>query len=538
MTNIYLCIYEQMILKSIELQRIWGIGEESLKFDLKRFNLFIGKNNSGKSSVIRIIPLLHDLLSEPQNLQNDTRPMHYHVTASLNINTHNEKSDSIQNQNLKGTSIVKYSFYPPEAEKLSSTYEFIIQPMSTNKLSVEISSQRTLRDITDYFQKERFRTIKAFRKIGVSGEKVGNSESSFDLEGATVMQSWRKISASDRPHDLTVFEKVQKAIRDLLIPDLDRIVTTDENIISIVTKNKDGEGRSLPFNKYGAAFEDLFIILFEVFSCPDNCVFALEEPENHLHPALLRDFIKYLKEYTTHQYLITSHSTILLDDFIENDDSTVYSLSKIESQYPKSESIKEKNGALVDTLFNELGVKASDLLYSKCLVWVEGLSDRLYINKWIELFLNFHNKDKYIEGRDYSFVVYGAILEVLKPDMKKLNRNNFVILDRDNFLSNNATNMKRSNTNLTKKENKVRELTDSGITAIITTPPTIEGYLNEEIRQNYDISEEGKFNVIEPHKVAIASEICAKYNDWKHYENEDLTLLLNGLTEFLFKSCN
>jgi len=87
-------------------------------------------------------------------------------------------------------------------------------------------------------------------------------------------------------------------------------------------------------------------------------------------------------------------------------------------------------------VFDELGARASDLLQSNCVIWVEGPSDRIYFNKWLELFdpdLNEH--------ADYEFAFTGgAVLshfsydESSEKDMieaLKINRNAIVLMDKD-----------------------------------------------------------------------------------------------------------
>ena len=43
------------------------------------------------------------------------------------------------------------------------------------------------------------------------------------------------------------------------------------------------------------------------------------------------------------------------------------------------DNILGKKGCLDD-----IGIKASDILQSNGIIWVEGPSDRIYINKWID----------------------------------------------------------------------------------------------------------------------------------------------------------
>lgn len=51
----------------------------------------------------------------------------------------------------------------------------------------------------------------------------------------------------------------------------------------------------------------------------------------------------------------------------------VSTIQRIDNYFSKSE------------LLNDLDIRASDLLQSNGIVWVEGPSDRVYVKRWIEL---------------------------------------------------------------------------------------------------------------------------------------------------------
>ena len=53
-----------------------------------------------------------------------------------------------------------------------------------------------------------------------------------------------------------------------------------------------------------------------------------------------------------------------------------------------------------------MGAKPSDLLQANGIVWVEGPSDRVYLNRWIHLY----SEGALREGRDYQCAFYGGAL--------------------------------------------------------------------------------------------------------------------------------
>ena len=90
-------------------------------------------------------------------------------------------------------------------------------------------------------------------------------------------------------------------------------------------------------------------------------------------------------------------------------------------------------------VLDDLDVRASDLLQANCVIWVEGPSDRLYINRWIELWGDGNLR----EGNHYQCMFYGgrllAHISAEDPErhrddgiaILRLNRNAVILMDSD-----------------------------------------------------------------------------------------------------------
>ena len=100
---------------------------------------------------------------------------------------------------------------------------------------------------------------------------------------------------------------------------------------------------------------------------------------------------------------LTTHSHVAINAFCNKEMAQIYhvvkkngvsSLHKIDDYIAKS------------SLLDDLDVRASDLLQSNGIIWVEGPSDRVYIKRWLEIF----DKDRLEEGRDYQILYYGGRL--------------------------------------------------------------------------------------------------------------------------------
>lgn len=133
-------------------------------------------------------------------------------------------------------------------------------------------------------------------------------------------------------------------------------------------------------------------------------VFAFEELENNLHPALLRRLLKYVERFAVKHgtpIFLTTHSNVALDVFGGSADAQI-----IHVEHTGRAATTRKVEMHVDRLKVEsaLGAKPSDILQANGIVWVEGPSDAIHVNRWIEL----ESLGRYREGRDYLCAFYGG----------------------------------------------------------------------------------------------------------------------------------
>jgi len=186
-----------------------------------------------------------------------------------------------------------------------------------------------------------------------------------------------------------------------------------------------------------------------------DCIFCIEEPEIHLHPELQRKFLLFLEEHLQNICFITTHSNVFLD---YSPNKKIYHVTH-DGEKTKIDNVNT-NGKFY-LILDDLGYKASDILQSNGIIWLEGPSDRIYLKKWMELFIQ-ENPDfseyKFEEGIHYTFMYYGGRLLShltakdktrydfkignINDDEKKsicddlinllnINRNSIVMIDRD-----------------------------------------------------------------------------------------------------------
>lgn len=203
-----------------------------------------------------------------------------------------------------------------------------------------------------------------------------------------------------------------------------------------------------PIYDWGDGTQQLIVILFSLFKYKDckNYMFFIEEPEMYLHPGILRKFIEVISSdiFKNHQYFITTHSNNILDVSADVDiDMSIFKfkkLARLNSDGNNRFFIEQCNNSDV-SLLNELGVRNSSVFMSNCSIWVEGITDRLYLKHYLELYIKKNSKVKYRENIDYTFIEYaGGNLAHFNFDDKEntndinaryINNKIFLIADND-----------------------------------------------------------------------------------------------------------
>ena len=169
----------------------------------------------------------------------------------------------------------------------------------------------------------------------------------------------------------------------------------------------------IPLSNSGSGLKTVFLVLLNLLVVPEiekkpksKFTFAFEELENNLHPALLRRLFQYLETYAVTEkatIFLTTHSSTALD---------LFGLSKNAQIIHVTHDGEAARAATVSAHFDhlgvisELGAKPSDLLQSNGIIWVEGPSDCIYINRWLDLCTG----GRLQEGRDYQCAFYGGSL--------------------------------------------------------------------------------------------------------------------------------
>ena len=410
--------------------------------EIKRLNFFIGKNNAGKSRFLRNffssktpshryqIKLFRQLLSVSQELQEKDEYKYLKERGSYSdfLSQLNGFQEALNYSVDSSTEHFKYCLdylngmgllhkFGSSQHTSNLKNEFKEQYQDSVDLSLDsekfyLPILRGMRPVTEIenkqpyierAQKDYFRSIRNFNaKSIITGESLYHE---------------LKVHLLGEPEQRDLIKSYENKLSQYFFDNepISLIPKHDQDVVNI----KIGSDRQFPISELGDGLQQIIILTYEAFIKKQQThSFFVEEPELHMHAGMVRQLMNFYLNETQHYYFFTTHSNHLLDMADESDQVIIQKFVK----QPKSEDPKEFEFKIYRCdrdrdLLASLGVKPSSVYLANCTIWVEGITDRLYITKYMEKYLSeLENSDleqykkyrRFMPNYHYTFVEYAG----------------------------------------------------------------------------------------------------------------------------------
>jgi predicted ATPase len=455
--------------------------------DLGRVNVIVGKNDAGKSNLLRVVRWARDVAQLPDVQKQDIMlPANWlHVSARQQSG-----GDHSSNQSHMSVSFrIEIDDWPKGLIPLWLEAATACKP--TVSFTVSLSDEREpLRVIENL---EWGRDAELMNLFAINHADPGDMAIRLLPHARKVLASkvvmldgWRQPSTRvlGEKNYAELLESFQNSKDDAdeagkscqRIESLFEFLTGENEIrlhrrdVSHADFNVRIRGNTIPLSQHGDGYVQMLMIAINAAINPGG-VFLIEEPETHLHPDSQRRLLWHFSEHMNAQLFITTHSAAFLDsrkaDCIlhisrKDDRSEVIRVSSLERHY---------------ATLDDIGARASDILQANVVIWVEGPSDRILIKHALSIV------DKTIrEGLHYQIVCYGGALRKYcrigegsdrLVNLLRLGRCAVMVCDRDG---------EQPSKRLNKEKERLREeCVEAGGISWVTYGREIENYLSNAV---------------------------------------------------------
>lgn len=383
--------------------------------DVGALNVLVGRNGSGKSSILRALSLIlgGDLNDRPNWVRDG------HSEAQVNVAVGISRSDTAPHwktilsvpdparrlsqvpvdlpswdtvADILGTvSTLSYEWRVPRSGNSANTlYGVRMGQFRWPEWSPKNPWNLPGTDVTlppgEYqpffatlwsrlFPSNRWTYIPPFREVQrAEPTALGNASTA---RGGRLANTLVRLRESRHPAERALYDQIRLTFREVV--GMEMYATTVGNDLQLVVSDDD-TGTRVPLVDSGSGLENFAGYVIHIL---DNrsTVIGLEEPESHLHPKAQRDMWRWILKWAKagHQFFVATHSAVP-DEVLEDEDVRLYDVDRPSPSRTTKIARKSIEGV---AHWPKLGYGAAEWVGTDGLVLVEGESDVTVVRRWL-----------------------------------------------------------------------------------------------------------------------------------------------------------
>lgn len=420
-----------------------GKNEKQLS-NLSRVNIFIGENNSGKSRFLRKLFSNNNLMFETDLFDFKRFALELDIICKYIYEEFDINNDwDLEDIGKAISNLGPYTLnnFTGKIVQVEKWLKYLLPKINTGA-NVNMNISHVLNSVKDIVENSNSRNfekiyvpiLRGLRPIHIvdfsgygfdvktNSYQLRTTKDYFDKEKVVEKLIYTGLDLYDIVMNYNTDDKVKRRQIESFEFFLSETFFQSDRVRLIPHRSKDvlvieiGDNDDRPIYDLGDGIQSLIIMLYPLFlNQGKNLLVFIEEPEISLHPGMQRIFIEALlrPEFESFQYFITTHSNHFLDITLDMENISIYTfLKRVDEKNKENFLIQNANNDDIRIL-DLIGVRNSSVFLSNCTIWVEGITDRLYLRKYLEVYQKDLVKNKEIiepfkEDIHFSFVEYGG----------------------------------------------------------------------------------------------------------------------------------
>jgi predicted ATP-dependent endonuclease of OLD family len=406
-------------LRLTNFRKISALPEPTITFK-QDINVLVGANNAGKTSILNAIQRLFKTEEiTPKDLNYLVKDGSLIIEGDVLLTKEQWKSYMILGNSA---STAPFSLNPSDLELLSDELSqlpvslkrsifFVNKKISHGERGAKIDEKSGILDKELILEPQKIENLLMHTKVKIArsnfynvyksplyldskGKILDNEKfiplNEIDSQPDNGQVNIRGLLYALKKKEPQKFQDFRKRLLEIFteLNDVDVINNEDLGQFELILheklrKNGSVENVSYDINNVGQGMQTLVLMLSTILLLKPSIV-LMDEPEVHMHPSLIKEFIKYIKllSFDT-QFIITTHSLVLIHEVGLD---KVFSLkNEIDQKGIIITKIDSRN-KLLETV-NELGYNIDALTYTikpSVFVFTEGPSDKDFILAFAE----------------------------------------------------------------------------------------------------------------------------------------------------------